>query len=198
MCCTCTSTRYFIPKREKMEMLETVESANQLIFTDVLTIFNLRYCYFLSLAYPTFSLVIDCWHTSSRHPRITSACPTVRRLYGKGKHRHKSNEIRKPLEWLNNLEKLWSIVKLTYHGFLFASVRIEKQRKSRSNLVFMYNWNVLPSCFYCQTIVAGLTKAAYCVTQVIAAVSYQIVPADTQYAEIPLTVVRSSYQRVVW
>lgn len=32
--------------------------------------------------------------------------------------------------------------------------------------------------------------------EVIAAVSYQIVPADTQYAEIPLTVVRSSYQRV--
>ncbi|TVU19146.1 hypothetical protein EJB05_35282 [Eragrostis curvula] len=30
--------------------------------------------------------------------------------------------------------------------------------------------------------------------EVIAAVSYQIVPADTQYAEIPLTVVRSSYQ----
>ncbi|KAL6844970.1 hypothetical protein ACP4OV_025143 [Aristida adscensionis] len=31
---------------------------------------------------------------------------------------------------------------------------------------------------------------------VIAALSYQIVPADTQYAEIPLAVVRSSYQRV--
>ncbi|XP_062179198.1 uncharacterized protein LOC133883829 isoform X2 [Phragmites australis] len=31
---------------------------------------------------------------------------------------------------------------------------------------------------------------------VIAAISYQIVPADTQYAEIPLVVVRSSYQRV--
>ncbi|KAL6610070.1 hypothetical protein ACP70R_040039 [Stipagrostis hirtigluma subsp. patula] len=31
--------------------------------------------------------------------------------------------------------------------------------------------------------------------EVIAAVSYQIVPADTQYAEIPLAVVRSSYQR---
>ncbi|XP_066361232.1 uncharacterized protein [Miscanthus floridulus] len=32
--------------------------------------------------------------------------------------------------------------------------------------------------------------------EVIATVSYQIVPADTQYAEIPLAVVRSSYQRV--
>ncbi|AQK85527.1 N-acetyltransferase [Zea mays] len=32
--------------------------------------------------------------------------------------------------------------------------------------------------------------------KVIATVSYQIVPADTQYAEIPLAVVRSSYQRV--
>ncbi|KAJ1262645.1 hypothetical protein BS78_09G124800 [Paspalum vaginatum] len=31
--------------------------------------------------------------------------------------------------------------------------------------------------------------------EVIAAVSYQIVPADTQYTEIPLTVVRSYYQR---
>uniref|UniRef100_K3Z5U6 BRCT domain-containing protein n=1 Tax=Setaria italica TaxID=4555 RepID=K3Z5U6_SETIT len=31
--------------------------------------------------------------------------------------------------------------------------------------------------------------------QVVAAVSYQIVPADTQYAEIPLAVVRSSHQR---
>ncbi|CAL5094643.1 unnamed protein product [Urochloa decumbens] len=31
--------------------------------------------------------------------------------------------------------------------------------------------------------------------EVIAAVSYQIVPADTQYAEIPLAVVRSSHQR---
>ncbi|WVZ98307.1 hypothetical protein U9M48_043768 [Paspalum notatum var. saurae] len=31
--------------------------------------------------------------------------------------------------------------------------------------------------------------------EVIAALSYQIVPADTQYTEIPLTAVRSSYQR---
>ncbi|OEL35509.1 hypothetical protein BAE44_0003472 [Dichanthelium oligosanthes] len=31
--------------------------------------------------------------------------------------------------------------------------------------------------------------------EVVAAVSYQIVPADTQYAEIPLAVVRSSHQR---
>ncbi|CAN6337813.1 unnamed protein product [Urochloa humidicola] len=30
---------------------------------------------------------------------------------------------------------------------------------------------------------------------VIAAVSYQIVPADTRYAEIPLAIVRSSLQR---
>ena len=35
------------------------------------------------------------------------------------------------------------------------------------------------------------------VTQIIAAVSYQIVPADTQYAEIPLAVVASAFQRVV-
>ncbi|XP_051202857.1 uncharacterized protein [Lolium perenne] len=32
--------------------------------------------------------------------------------------------------------------------------------------------------------------------EIIAAVSYQIVPADTQYAEIPLTVVTSAFQRV--
>lgn len=33
--------------------------------------------------------------------------------------------------------------------------------------------------------------------QVIAAISYQIVPADTQYAEIPLAAVSFNYQRKV-
>lgn len=34
--------------------------------------------------------------------------------------------------------------------------------------------------------------------QVIAAISYQIVPADTQYAEIPLAAVSFNYQRKVF
>ena len=34
--------------------------------------------------------------------------------------------------------------------------------------------------------------------QVVAAITYQIVPADTQYAEIPLAAVRSKYQRKVF
>lgn len=43
----------------------------------------------------------------------------------------------------------------------------------------------------------GFTEDSYSFIQVVAAVSYQIVPADTQYAEIPLAVVRSSHQRAV-
>jgi len=44
---------------------------------------------------------------------------------------------------------------------------------------------------------ADFTEGCYSFIQVIAAVSYQIVPADTQYAEIPLAIVRSSHQRAV-
>lgn len=40
------------------------------------------------------------------------------------------------------------------------------------------------------------SRSAAGLEEIIAAVSYQIVPADTQYAEIPLAVVRSHFQRV--
>ncbi|XP_006655259.1 uncharacterized protein LOC102720432 [Oryza brachyantha] len=46
-----------------------------------------------------------------------------------------------------------------------------------------------------KTLVLNSTSAAGH-EEVIAAVSYQLVPADTQYAEIPLAVVRSPYQHV--
>ncbi|TKW27631.1 hypothetical protein SEVIR_3G269800v4 [Setaria viridis] len=45
-----------------------------------------------------------------------------------------------------------------------------------------------------KTLILMSTQAAQH-EEVVAAVSYQIVPADTQYAEIPLAVVRSSHQR---
>ena len=79
--------------------------------------------------------------------------------------------------------------------------KIPSQPHNSGNYHSPYKLSALWLVYICiastRTIMADFTEGCYSFIQVIAAVSYQIVPADTQYAEIPLAVVRSSHQRAV-
>lgn len=62
-----------------------------------------------------------------------------------------------------------------------------------TGLVYTYNVIQLTIVF---PYFSSVTVSFLCI-QIIAAITYQIVPADTHYAEIPLAAVRSMYQKKV-